>query len=84
LANAHFLAEQSTAKDVAGHLQAAEFNYRKALVFEPNYENAKRNLEVVYRKAQQEGRLRVLPTSANKSGPGDLPFTGYEVGPAKK
>ncbi len=85
LANAHFLAEQeSGGKDRAGHLQAAEINYRKALAFEPNFDNAKRNLEVVYRKAQQEGRLRPVASPSKAPGPGDLPYTGYEVGPSKQ
>lgn len=84
LANAHFLAEQNTpGKDAKGHLQAAELAYRKALAFEPGFENAKRNLEVVYRKAQQEGRLRQIPPPAKTPGPGDLPYTAYEVGPVK-
>ncbi|MBI3565140.1 MAG: O-antigen ligase family protein [Elusimicrobia bacterium] len=84
LANAHFMAEQQTPKDAAGHLQAAEQAYRKALSFEPAFENARRNLEVVYRKAQQEGRLRQLPPPAKMPGAGEPPFTGYEVGPVKK
>jgi len=84
LANAHFLAEQTTTgKDAAGHLKAAELAYKKALAFEPAFENAKRNLEVVYRKAQQEGRLRQVPPPSPLPGPGDLPYTGYEVGPLK-
>jgi O-antigen ligase/tetratricopeptide (TPR) repeat protein len=85
LANAHFLAEQQIpGKDLAGHLQASELYYKKALAFEPAFENAKRNLEVVYRKAQQEGRLRQLPPPAKMPAPGEPPFTGYEVGPVKK
>lgn len=84
LANAHYMAElESKSKDVAGHLQAAEKAYRKALSFEPAYENARRNLEVVYRKAQSEGRLRQVPAPAKLPGPGEPPFTGYEVGPVK-
>lgn len=84
LANAHYLAEQNSTGDAAGHLQAAEAAYKKALAFLPTFDNAKRNLEVVYRKAQQEGRLRKLTPPATMPGPGEPPFTGYEVGPAKK
>jgi putative inorganic carbon (HCO3(-)) transporter len=84
LANAHFLAHQEAAKDREGHLELAEKFYKKALSFDPKFDNAKRNLEVVYRKAQSEGRLRQLPPPAKLPGPGEIPFTGYEVGPAKK
>jgi hypothetical protein len=84
LANAHYLAEQESPKDPANHLVAAETFYRQALSFAPGYDNAKRNLEVVYRKAQQEGRLRKLPVPAKIPGAGEPPFTGYEVAPFKK
>ena len=72
LANAHFM---------AGHLEESEKLYRKALSFVPGFEQAKRNLEVVYRKAQAEGRLKQVPAPAKMPGPGELPFTGYEVAP---
>jgi O-antigen ligase/tetratricopeptide (TPR) repeat protein len=75
LANAHYL---------AGHLPEAETAYKHALAFVPTFENAKRNLEVVYRKAQLDGRLRKLPVPAKLPAPGEPPFTGYEVAPAKK
>ena len=75
LANAHFL---------AGHLEQSEQFYKKALALDPNFENAHRNLEVVYRKAQSEGRLRHLTPPAQMPGPGEPPFTGYEVAPKKK
>ena len=75
LANAHYLAE---------HLVEAEKYYKQALAFVPNFDNAKRNLEVLYRKAQLEGRLRKLPVPAKLPAPGEPPFTGYEVAPAKK
>ncbi len=83
LANAHYLAEQASPKDVAGHLSAAEGYYKKALAFDPTFENAKRNLEIVYRKAQSEGRLRKLTPPAKQPSPGEPPFTGYEVAPLK-
>ncbi|MDE2142821.1 MAG: O-antigen ligase family protein [Elusimicrobia bacterium] len=75
LANAHYL---------AGHLLRAETFYKKALGFVPTFDNAKRNLEVVYRKAQLDGRLRKLPPPAKLPALGEPPFTGYEVAPAKK
>lgn len=83
LANAHYLAEQNSKKDTANHLVAAEAYYKKALAFSPTFDNAKRNLEIVYRKAQAEGRLRKLPPPAKPPSPGEPPFTGYEVAPIK-
>ena len=83
LANAHYLAEQSAAKDAANHLISAEGYYKKALAFDPTFENAKRNLEIVYRKAQAEGRLRKAAPPAKMPAPGEPPFTGYEVAPIK-
>ncbi len=83
LANAHYLAEQASPKDVANHLVAAEAYYKKALAFDPAFDNAKKNLEIVYRKAQAEGRLRKLPPPAKMPLPGEPPFTGYEVAPFK-
>jgi O-antigen ligase/tetratricopeptide (TPR) repeat protein len=83
LANAHYLAEQESPRDVAGHLVAAEAYYKKALSFDPTFENAKRNLEIVYRKAQSEGRLRKLAPPTKPPSPGEPPFTGYEVAPLK-
>lgn len=72
LANAHYLAE---------HLEEAEKFYKKAIAFDPSADQSKRNLEVVYRKAQSEGRLRKMPPPARMPGPGEIPFTGYEVVP---
>jgi len=83
LANAHYLAEQNGGKDLPNHLVAAEGYYKKALGFDPTFENAKRNLEIVYRKAQAEGRLRKATPPAKLPGPGEPPFTGYEVAPIK-
>ncbi|MDE2489838.1 MAG: O-antigen ligase family protein [Elusimicrobia bacterium] len=86
LANAHYLAElaEGGKPDVENHLVWAERYYKKALAFVPNFDQAHRNLEVVYRKAQAEGRLIKLPPPAKMPGPGEPPFTGYEVGPPKK
>ena len=72
LANAHYM---------AGHLEESEKFYKKALSFEPAFEQAKRNLEVAYRKAQSEGRLKPLPAPAQPPAPGEIPFTGYEIVP---
>ena len=72
LANAHFM---------AGHLEESEKLYKKALSFDPAFEQAKRNLEVAYRKAQAEGRLIKQIPPAKMPGPGEIPFTGYEVAP---
>ena len=83
LANAHYLAEQASPKDTANHLIAAEAYYKKALSFDPAFENSKRNLEIVYRKAQAEGRLRKAAPPAKMPAPGEPPFTGYEVAPIK-
>jgi tetratricopeptide (TPR) repeat protein len=83
LANAHYLADQAAGKDTAGHLVAAELYYKKALGFVPNFDNAKRNLEIVYHKAQAEGRLRKVAPPARLPSPGEPPFTGYEVAPLK-
>ena len=62
LANAQFLANR---------LDDAEKSYRKALELVPDFENAKKNLDVVYRRAQQEGRLKQTPK-------------GYEVLPPRR
>ena len=83
LANAHYLAEQTSAKDAANHLISAESYYKKALAFDPTFENAKRNLEIVYRKAQAEGRLRKAAPPAKAPAAGEAPFTGYEVAPVQ-
>lgn len=85
LANAYYLAEQNgPAGDPANRLAAAETAYKKALGFKPDFANAKRNLEVVYRKAQVEGRLRKLPPPAKMPEAGEPPFTGYAIAPSKK
>lgn len=72
LANAYYMLE---------NLEEAEKAYRHALAFDPNYEQAKRNLSVVYQKAQQQGRLRKLTAPKPDAGPG--PFTGYEIAPRR-
>jgi hypothetical protein len=87
LANAHYLAEQAAhqagQKDADDHLGAAERYYRKALSFDLTFDNAKKNLDIVYHEAQAEGRLRKAAPPAKMPGPGEPPFTGYEVAPSK-
>jgi O-antigen ligase/tetratricopeptide (TPR) repeat protein len=87
LANAHYLTEQTdrqaARKDVGNHLAAAEKYYRKALSFDPTFDNAKKNLEIVYREAQAEGRLVKAAPPAKPPVAGEPPFTGYEVAPIK-
>ena len=75
LGNAYFMLER---------LEDAEKAYRNALRLNPNHELSKRNLSVVYNKARVAGRLRQLPGPAPMPVPGALPYTGYEVLPAKK
>ncbi|MBI4371715.1 MAG: O-antigen ligase family protein [Elusimicrobia bacterium] len=69
------------AQFLGGHLPEAERSYKKSLSFEPAFDVAKRNLEVVYRQAQAQGRLRQVPPPAKAPGPGEPPYTGYEVAP---
>ncbi|MBI5596924.1 MAG: O-antigen ligase family protein [Elusimicrobia bacterium] len=57
-------------------IQAAEA-YRLALRFQPGNEMAVRNLQVVYTKAQSEGRLKVIPPAV----PGQQPT--FELLPKK-
>jgi O-antigen ligase/tetratricopeptide (TPR) repeat protein len=75
LGNAYFMLER---------LDAAEVAYKKALKFNPNNELAKRNLTVVYNKARVLGRLKQLSGPPPVPQPGALPYTGFEVLPAKK
>lgn len=73
LANAYYLGQ---------HLGKAEAAYRHALALDPNFDQAKRNLSVVYGKAKSLGRLRKIAAPQPGAGPG--PFTGYEIVPAKR
>ena len=75
LANAYFM---------LGRLEDSERAYRHALKLDPNFDQAKRNLQVVYNKAQSLGRLRKLPGPPPAFKPTDLPYTGYEILPVKK
>ena len=74
LANAQFM---------AGRYEEAEQNYRKALSYEPNFDMAKRNLEVTYRKAQELGRLKKDVVTDPKITPGLPVPTGWLVAPKK-
>ena len=60
LGNAYFM---------KGDLGEAEKAYKQSLKFQPDNAMAQRNLQVVYSKAQAEGRLKVLPPF----GPGQPP-----------
>lgn len=82
LANAEFLAHQADPK-APGYLEGAERDYRLALSFEPGDTQAQRNLQVVYRLAQIEKRLRPVSGPAPAAAPGRPFFTGYEVAPRK-
>ncbi len=73
LGNAYFMLER---------LPEAEGAYRRALALDPNFELAKKNLTVVYQKAQALGRLKAVPSLASPT-PGAT-YTGYEVIPSKK
>jgi O-antigen ligase/tetratricopeptide (TPR) repeat protein len=82
LANVEFTYHQAD-PGVPGVLEAAELDYRRALGFEGNFDQAVKNLQVVYRLAQQEGRVRPTAKPAQNPGPGEPIYTGYEVGPKK-
>jgi O-antigen ligase len=71
LANAYYLLER---------LEDSERAYLKALALDPNFDQAKRNIGVVYHKAQEQGRLHKI-TSPLPNAVG--PFTGYMITPAK-
>lgn len=68
LGNAYFM---------KGDLAMAERAYRDSLTFDPNNQMAQKNLQVVYAKAQQEGRLKVTPPAA----PGQQPKLEILPGP---
>jgi tetratricopeptide (TPR) repeat protein len=74
LGNAYFMTER---------LEDAERAYRQALRFNPNNELVKRNLGVVYNKARVQGRLKQLSGPPPVPKPGEPPYTGFEVLPAK-
>ncbi len=82
LANAEFLAHQAD-PHAHGYLEAAERDYRLALSFVPTYDQASKNLQVVYRLAQMEKRLKPVSGPAPQAAPGQPWFTGYEVVPSK-
>ena len=82
LANAEFLAHQASPR-APGYLESAERDYRLALSFVPTYDQASKNLQVVYRLAQMEKRLKAVSGPAPQAEPGRPWFTGYEVVPSK-
>ncbi|MEK7234260.1 MAG: O-antigen ligase family protein [Elusimicrobiota bacterium] len=67
-----------------GRFPEAEQAYRTALSYEAAFEMAKKNLEVVYRRAQAEGRLKPVEVApGTKTVPG-LPIpTGWMIIPKK-
>ena len=75
LANAYYMTDRWVESD---------FAYKRALARDPKNPSIRRNLSVLYQKAQAAGRLRaVKPADAEKKTPG-LPFTGYEIAPRGK
>lgn len=74
LGNAYFMMENWALGDKA---------YRKALKMDPANENVKRNLGILYQRAQAAGQLRVVAPPANPAAYPGL-FTGFEVIPATK
>ncbi len=77
LANALFM---------GNHYPEAETAYRTALSYDPTFEMAKKNLDVTYRKAQAEGRLKQVklePPPGGKLVPGLPVPTGWIVVPKK-
>ncbi|MHB2025235.1 MAG: O-antigen ligase family protein [Elusimicrobiota bacterium] len=66
-----------------GNLAAAEHAYLKALSLSPGFEEAKRNLSALYGKAKQQGLLRRIPPPPSLPV-GSLPYTGYEILPARR
>lgn len=77
LANALFM---------GGDFVEAEKAYRTALSYDPTFEMAKKNLDVTYRRAQADGRLKkdsVQPDPATKLVPGLPVPTGWLIVPKK-
>lgn len=62
----------------------AEQAYRTALSYDQNFDMAKKNLEVTYRRAQAEGRLKPVKVEPGvKIVPGLPVPTGWIIGPKK-
>lgn len=75
LANALFM---------TGNLERSERHYRLALSYDPSFEMARKNLEVVYNRAKGEGRLKQDAVPAGvKLTPGVPVPTGWLVAPKK-
>ncbi len=69
---------------MGGRFEEAERAYRTALSYDPAFDMAKKNLDVTYHRAQQEGRLK--PATANagaKAVPGTPVQTGWMIIPKK-
>ena len=75
LANALFMGSR---------FEEAEKAYRTALSYEPNFEMAKKNLEITYRRAQADGRLKPMKVEPGAKPIPGLPIpTGWMVVPKK-
>ncbi len=69
---------------MGNNFEAAEQAYRTALSYDGNFEMAKKNLEVTYRRAQADGRLKKVAVEPGvKIVPGMPVPTGWIVGPKK-
>jgi tetratricopeptide (TPR) repeat protein len=62
-----------------GSFTAADKAYRESLALEPGHEQARRNLSVLYQRAQAMGLLRRVSAPASPPESGALPYTGYEI-----
>ena len=74
LGNAYFLKDD---------LVQAEKGYKNALRIEPGNQNAGRNLQALYQKAQSMGRLRAVQAAPVQPGVPAVP-PSFEVVPYKK
>ena len=63
---------------MGNRFEEAELAYRKALSFDPNFDMAKKNLDVTYRRAQAEGRLKQVKPEPG-ANPGAKPIPGVPV-----
>ncbi len=70
LANAYFMLERWPESEKA---------YRRGLALNPADENLKRNLTVLYQKAQSQGRLKTVAPALQPHEAYHGPFTGYEI-----
>lgn len=83
LANVYFLAYQSDPRRHPEYLEKAERDFKISLALDPKFKQSKDNLDIVYRLARSEGRLRRVSPPEQPPRPGEPLFTGYEVAPKK-